>query len=304
MFGVTLPLLIVLLVTERSLIPARIASVMAADVLVAKDNTLSTLAKDWEQRYAIANAVAQLIGVAVAVVVFYMNYLALVGDSRPHWQVTDGRMNPAGWIYLLWQLPGFYFVACVYVVRGATTVALLSSIARDPSVKVNLLPFHPDGAGGLQPIGRIGLRNQYVLAACGINILLTFCVVGGLGTASRAQAELLIAASAFYIVAGPAVFIGPLLPFRKSMLASKRKEQQLVADRLRKEYEAIKGHLPQEGVTKADVDSLKRLQKLQRIVDQIPVWPFDAITLRRFLVAYVLPLLPVIIAPLVEKLIQ
>jgi len=98
------------------------------------------------------------------------------------------------------------------------------------------------------------------------------------------------------------MFIGPLLPFRKSMLASKQREQQIVARKLREEYERVMSLLPQEGVTQTAVDSLKRLQEVQQIVNQIPVWPFDTITLRRFLVAYVLPLLPVIIAPLLEKL--
>ena len=148
---------------------------------------------------------------------------------------------------------------------------------------------------GLKAIGRMGLRNQYVLAACGINILLMFYVAGGLSTDSRAGATLLIAASAFYVVAGPAMFIGPLLPFRREHAG----EQATGATDRRTQIErgiraCHMSLLPQEGVTQTAVDSLKRLQEVQQIVNRIPVWPFDTITLRRFLVAYVLPLLPVI----------
>ena len=112
----------------------------SAGVLTADDERrLSSLAKRWERKYAVANAMAELVGVGVAAAVSYMNYRAIIGDNLPVWSATSGRLNPAGSIYLAWRLPGFYFVACTTSSRRDDG-GFLNSVVRHSSVNLSALP--------------------------------------------------------------------------------------------------------------------------------------------------------------------
>jgi hypothetical protein len=84
-----------------------------------------------------------------------------------------------------------------------------------------MLPFHPDKCGGLQPVGRLGLRNQYTLSILGVNVVLLLMTSRHLHW-DRSLHDLIWAASIAYLILGQSVFIGPLLPFRAGMVRAKR----------------------------------------------------------------------------------
>jgi hypothetical protein len=43
-------------------------------------------------------------------------------------------------------------------------------------------------------------------------------------------------------------------------------------------------------VTKEDEELIERLRKMCAAIDELPVWPFDPGTLRKFMTAYVIPI--------------
>jgi hypothetical protein len=43
-------------------------------------------------------------------------------------------------------------------------------------------------------------------------------------------------------------------------------------------------------VTKPDEESIERLRKVGAAIDELPIWPFDPSTLRKFATAYIVPL--------------
>ena len=55
-------------------------------------------------------------------------------------------------------------------------------------------------------------------------------------------------------------------------------------------------------ISRADEELLDRLRKIGAVIDELPVWPFDATTLRRFLTAYVVPALGAASVPLLKWL--
>lgn len=46
------------------------------------------------------------------------------------------------------------------------------------------------------------------------------------------------------------------------------------------------------------------LRKIGSVIDELPVWPFDAGILRRFLTAYVIPLVGAVIYPVASMILQ
>ena len=116
--------------------------------------------------------------------------------------------------------------------------------------------------------------------------------------------ELLGAAVAAYLVIGPLIFIAPLLPFRTGMLKTKSELMASVAKRLRVELRRIQAQLGSAPITKEDEELVDRLRKIASVVDELPVWPFDASTLRKFLTAYVVPVATTAAFPLLKALFE
>jgi hypothetical protein len=59
---------------------------------------------------------------------------------------------------------------------------------------------------------------------------------------------------------------------------------------LQVEFERLRAKIRTVQTTKEDGELVERLRNLSTVVDELPVWPFDASTLRKFLTAYTVPL--------------
>jgi len=139
------------------------------------------------------------------------------------------------------------------------------------------------------------------MAAAGLNLLALLTV--NLKRGDPSTIPLLVICFVAYVTLGPAIFIGPLLPFRKSMLLAKETEQQKVATQLQNEYTRIMTELERRPIVKEDEEIIDRLQKLNELVNRIPVWPFDISTIRKFLTVYIFPLLTGLISLLISYII-
>jgi hypothetical protein len=74
----------------------------------------------------------------------------------------------AGYLYCIILL---YTLVIVYVTRCIVLSYFLRALVA-AARPLCILPLHPDKCGGLRPVGRLGLRNQYTLTILGINIVL------------------------------------------------------------------------------------------------------------------------------------
>jgi hypothetical protein len=127
------------------------------------------------------------------------------------------------------------------------------------------------------------LRNQYGLTLIGINVVLLIMPL---------PLEFLVAAAiAAYVCLGPVIFMAPLLPFRGGMLKNKQQLQGEVAQRIRRELDRLRLQLPSGSISKDDEELVERLRKIGAVIEELPVWPFDAGTLRKFLTAYAIPII-------------
>jgi hypothetical protein len=106
----------------------------------------------------------------------------------------------------------------------------------------------------------------------------------------------MIGASVAYLILGPVIFMAPLLPFRAGRQDAKKKWTHKVAPVVRVEIDRLHAHIGKDEITKPDEESIERLPKVGKAIDELPIWPFDPRTLRKFGTAYILPLaLPLLV---------
>ncbi len=74
------------------------------------------------------------------------------------------------------------------------------------------------------------------------------------------------------------------------MIRAKEEWIREVHQNFQNEFENLREKIRTSHITNADEELIDRLRKISTVVDDLPVWPFDASTLRKFLTAYIVPL--------------
>jgi hypothetical protein len=287
---VSFPCILILTSTDQRVLTRSLNIVQADGTITIEKGDQEPLAKRWQRLFLITNIAAQSLGLLIGGVIAYFNFKIFSPALMGHWMAHDERLLPVGYVYL-YCIVLFYGMVTVYVIRNMVIALLLHDIVAH--AHLHMLPMHPDKAGGLQPVGRLGLRNQYALTACGLNIVAAMAVIHIFlnGQYNHLQIGLLIGALVVaYLILGPAIFMGPLLPFRQGMLRNKAELMSKVALRLRIKLDDLYARMASGEITAEDEESIQRLRRLDAVIDELPVWPFDAPTLRKFLTAYVLPI--------------
>lgn len=290
MFLITLPLGVTLLVNEKRLIPLSLKRIFAGSVLKMDEGTAEAIKNDWYKKYGKFNIIGQSIGVVVGSLVVYGNYQSFFANNFTEWQFVNNSVTVASYYYLF-LLFVFYFIVSVYIIRYATTVRLLNDVVRRSNV--NVIPFHPDGCCGLEPVGKLGLQNQYLITVLGINIVILLHQYYSGGGADVAKMSLIVAAIMAYMVASPLIFLGPLIPFREKMIEKKTYFMNKVAYEIKTEFANFSEAIKENEI----IDSNSRLYSLKNMSDligNIPVWPFDFRTTRKFITAYIIPVISLV----------
>jgi hypothetical protein len=294
-FIVSFPCLFILSVSDQHVLASALKSVQLDGTVTISEDAAILLSDSWRRRFRIINLFGQVVGVVVGAIVAIFNYAIYTPAEMGFWIAHDGRLLPVGYVFE-YCIFLFYSLIPLYVFRNVAVSLLLRDIVGHSQVR--MLPLHPDKCGGLSPIGRLGLRNQYVLMIFGLNLVF-FVLVSILYLEIHPSLYHLIAAAAIaYLILGPLIFTAPLLPFRGGMIRNKTDLMRSVAQRLRVELQRLHGQLNSGPISKDDEEIVDRLRKISTMINELPVWPFDAATLRKFLTAYVVPLLSSAVYPI------
>jgi hypothetical protein len=289
-FLVSFPCLVILIVSDQQAVSQALENVQSNGTLVVSNENQKFLAIRWNGIFRIANVGGLILGVIVGALAAYANYSLFDPDPNGHqyhWSIHNHHLLPVGYIYLLCIFL-FYAVVAVYAVRSMAIAFLLRDIAS--CARIHIVPLHPDGAGGLQPIGQLGLRNQYALTLIGVNVVLASATEVIFWDSIKTHFIFIAAPPVCYLLLAPVVFLAPLLPFRRAMLGSKAFLMRRVAGRIQAEFERLDQKIPSGCVTKEDEELVERWRKIGSVVRDLPVWPFDDIVLRKFFAAYIIPL--------------
>jgi hypothetical protein len=299
MYLVSFPCLMILTATDQRVLSASLKSVQLDGTLTMSEKEATPLVSRWQQRFYRTNLASHAVGIVLGVIVAYYCYAAYIPKSVGFWIAVDGHLLPVGFVFL-YCIFLFYALIPVYVLRNIAVALLFKDVVSHAQLR--LLPLHPDKSGGLRPVGRLGLRNQYVLTLFGLNVVLLVITSVHYLRVPSSLYGLMVAAVIAYLVLGPVVFVAPLFPFRGGMLRTKSELMGEVAKRLRVELQRLRRELQSGSISKEDEELIDRLRKIGALVDELPVWPFDATTIRKFLLAYVVPVVSGLIFPAIQIL--
>jgi hypothetical protein len=285
MFLVTMPALVAYLVNDQRVLTTALGRTVRDESLELSVADAIALSAEWKTLFYRVNVSAQVIGALIGAALAWTNYHVYSPATVGYWTMHDDRLTGAGVVFL-WGVFLFFTLTVVYVVRSVAVTFFLRALLKCSNIRV--VPFHPDGSGGLRPVGAIGLNNQYLLTIYGLNVISFWVVKQSLNVPGELRA-LMIAAAVMYAVVGPIVFMAPLVQFRAGMRRAKAELMNEVAQRIRLELERIRVKLRKDDITKADEELIDRLRKIGAVINDLPVWPFDVPTVRKFLTAYLVP---------------
>lgn len=283
---VSLPSLVVLLVSDEHVLSTSLDEVQQDGVMALSKSSAAPLGDTWKRYFRISNLIAQFAGVGLGIVLGIVTLRVYVEHGVASWIAPESHLHLAGYVYL-YCISLLYTLVIVYVTRSIVIALFLRALVA--SAPLRILPLHPDKCGGLRPVGRLGLRNQYTLTVLGINIVLLLVVWVYSMERTAPLRDVMIGASAAYLILGPVIFMAPLLPFRAGMQDAKKEWTHDVARVVRVEIERLRTQIGKNEVTKTDEESIERLRKVGAAIDELPIWPFDPSTLRKFATAYIVP---------------
>jgi hypothetical protein len=284
---ISLPSLVLLLVSDEHVLSTSLDEVQRDGVIALAESAADSLRATWTRYFRICNLIAQFAGIGLGIVLGIVTLRLYVKNHVASWIAPEGQLHLAAYVYL-YCIILLYTLVIIYVTRCiALSLFLRALVAGAP---LRILPLHPDKCGGLRPVGRLGLRNQYTLTILGINIVLLLVVWVYSMNRTAPLRDVWIAASVTYLILGPVIFMAPLLPFRAGMQDAKKQWTHEVARVVRVEIERLRVQIGKNEVTKPDEESIERLRKVGAAIDELPIWPFDPSTLRKFATAYIVPL--------------
>lgn len=298
---VSMPSLVVLLVSDEQVLRGSLDEVQRDGVIALSRAAAGALTATWTRRFRTWNLVAQWAGIVLGVGLGIVTVRTYVNDPGASWIAPGGHLYLAGYVYL-YCIVLLYALIIVYVTRCIVISLFLRALVAEAPLRI--LPLHPDRCGGLRPVGRLGLRNQYTLTILGINIVLLLVVWVYLMHRTAPLRDVMIAASVAYLILGPVIFMAPLLPFRAGMREAKQEWTHQVARVVRVEIERLRGQIGKSEITRLDEESIERLRKLGSVIDELPIWPFDPSTLRKFATAYIVPVALPLLGQAARALVQ
>jgi hypothetical protein len=250
--------------------------------------------------YKIWNKRSAIICLFLTLVVIFLNILTIIQTPGKAWVSIDVGTRFAsyeGYWFLAVQLLCYWFMVFYQIARMIMGMYLLSAYARHTSsetktLKLEINPLHPDRVGGLRPIARLGLQNQTMVAILSINLGALIVVLDTIGSIMWMG----WLAAATYIVVAPAVFIGPLLPFRKHVLNAKHSYLSRIAKQFKQDLDAT---LDDQDDAQRDSERLDRIERLTHIherISRLPEWPLDTSTITKSVGVFMSPVVSVLVS--------
>ena len=223
----------------------------------------------------------------------------LSGDISS-WRVAGsgvgGRLTPAGWWYAVVALPVFQFLLCRWCWRIVMWWAFLWRLSR---LNLQLVPIHPDLAGGL---GFLGVAQGHFSA---LSFAATSVLAGMFAEqmlfAGASLASLRLSVLGIVLI-NLALFVGPLLLFGPSLFAVKRRglrEYGVLAAGYTRDFDVkwVRGGGPSDEpiLGSADIQSLADLANSFEIIRKMRVVPFGLLLVASIVAATLAPMLPLLL---------
>ena len=253
-----------------------------------------------ESAFRLRNSIPLELGLFAAVyTIGLLFWNSRFGIEVPTWYAMPGgrwNLTPAGVWYVFISIPILQFILLRWYVRFLIWYRFLWQVSRIP---LNLIPTHPDRAGGLGFLGSLSYTFGPVLFAQGA-MLAGLIASNVLYHGGKLFSFKLYAGSfvGFFVFA----IFGPLLMFTPQMASVRRKglsDYGLLAQRYVEGFRDkwIPGHgiNSEELLGTDDIQSLADLGNSYTVVQEMRVVPFNLKDVSRLAAATVAPMVPLLL---------
>jgi hypothetical protein len=297
-FLVSLPALIAaeLIVNSRMLPVAR--RFVERRIILPKD--LPRFYRAVESAFALRNSIPLEIAMLVAVYIFGLWFWnARFGIQASTWYAMPGgrwRLTPAGFWYVFVSIPIAQFILLRWYARLFIWYRFLWQVSKIP---LNLIPTHPDRAGGLGFLGAISYAFGPVVFGQGA--MLAGLVASRVLNRGDSLLSLKLQAGGF-VVFFVCVIFAPLIVFTPKMARARRNglaDYGLLAQRyvesFQKKWIVDCGSNPGELLGTGDIQSLADLGNSYTVVNEMRMVPFGLKDITRLAAAAVVPMVPLLL---------
>lgn len=200
-----------------------------------------------------------------------------------------------------------FYALAVVVYDLVFIIVAINAAFRDAEIQIE--PMNPDGAGGLGFVGRFAVNLGYLTAALGL--LLFARIMGNSTVIEDSSASLvlndmrnfvfLFGVGAYLIIA-PTIFFLPLRTAHSAMARYKNVLLGKISGRFSHLVEEVRAtSWENEAQTEELLQQIRQVRDAQETIrKEVPVWPFNAVSFRRFLGFLFTPLLAAIISAIVN----
>jgi hypothetical protein len=253
-----------------------------------------------ESAFRVRNSVPLELGLLAVVYAFGLWFWNdRFGIETATWYAMPGgrwHLTPAGFWYVFVSIPILQFILLRWYVRFFIWYRFLWQVSRIP---LDLIPTHPDRAGGLGFLGSLSYTFGPVLFGQGAMLagLIASNVLyhGGNLLSFKLQAGAFVV---FFVC----VIFGPLLVFTSQMAGARRKglaEYGLLAQRyvagFRDKWIVDNGTSSAELLGTGDIQSLADLGNSYTVVQEMRLVPFGLRDVSRLAAATVAPMVPLLL---------
>jgi hypothetical protein len=253
-----------------------------------------------ESAFSLRNSIPLELGLFAAVYAFGLWFWhGRFGIQAATWYAMPGgrwHLTPAGFWYVLVSIPILQFMLLRWYVRFFIWYRFLWQVSRIP---LDLIPTHPDRAGGLGFLGGLSYTFGPILFGQGAMLagLIASNVLyhGGQLLSYKLQA-------ASFVVFFVCVIFGPLLVFTSQMARTRREglaEYGLLAQRyvagFREKWICDSGTSSEELLGTGDIQSLADLGNSYTVVQEMHLVPFGLRDVSRLAAVTAAPMVPLLL---------
>lgn len=192
-----------------------------------------------------------------------------------------------------------FYALAMTIYDLAVIIITLNDSLRNQRIQVE--PFNPDKAGGLGFIGRFSANLGYLIGVLGL--LLSVRTIQAPADLSDTRNYVFILGFAVYLLLAPTIFFLPLWATHTAMVSFRDHLLTELATKLDSVLEQLRApHRKNAEQIEPLLEDFQQLDKVHAlIIDQVPVWPFNTKSLRKFFGLTLSPLTPAVVSVIIDR---
>jgi len=176
-----------------------------------------------------------------------------------------------------------YYIIALIVYKVAVTVWALQRVL---NMNIIIQPMHPDNAGGLRPFGQLSVAINSFLAV--VIVFITMLLVFDPFASTN---PVYVASFVLLYISAPFLLVLSLSKANRKMAEKKNEAMKRLGLSFDHYYQKLSRGPLTEPYDIESADELIRIKELYKVVETMPVWPFDAKSVKRFITTITMPVI-------------